>query len=60
METQWGKVKKLQIPPLQEEGGGQQLNINELTIGTLQVSTFMLKKLSNYCCPKFSPLKLAA
>ena len=40
METQWGKVKKLQIPPLQEEGGGQQLNINELTIGTLQVSTF--------------------
>ena len=40
METPWGKVKKLQIPPLQEEGGGQQLNINELTIGTLQVSTF--------------------
>ena len=40
METPWGKVEKLQIPPLQEEGRGQQLNINELTIGTLQVSTF--------------------
>ena len=29
----WGEVKKLQIPPPQEEGGGQELNenVNELT-----------------------------
>ena len=40
MEKPWGKVKKLQIPPLQEEGRGQQLNMNEVTIGTLQVSNF--------------------
>ena len=35
-----GKSQKTSHPPLQEEGGGQQLNINELTIGTLQVSNF--------------------
>ena len=37
-----GKSQKTSNPPLplQEEGGGQQLNINELTIGTLLVSTF--------------------
>lgn len=39
MEKSWRQVKKLQIPPLQKEGGGQELktNIKELTnLGTLQ------------------------
>lgn len=39
----WGQVKKTQNSPLQEEGGGQELNanINGLAnLGTLQVSNF--------------------
>ena len=43
MAKSWEQVKKLEIPPLQEEGGGQELNanINGLAnLGTLQVSDF--------------------
>ena len=35
-----GKSKKTSNPPSTRGRRGQQLNINELTIGTLQVSTF--------------------
>ena len=36
-----GKSQKTSNPPLyKKKEGGQQLNINELTVGTLQVSTF--------------------
>ena len=60
-----GRSQKTSNSPLQEEGGGQELNanVNELTnIGTLQVSNFEsnVENIKQFCCClRSSDLRLA-